>query len=80
MTKKLKPRFPFILTTTIIILLLLIYNITCTIYIPFKILEYDNNNYFFSPSYMIKYWKDSNIFSELLTLKSYFFPKEINYI
>ena len=66
MTKKFIPKFPFILTITILILLLLIYNISCTIYIPFKILEYDNNNNFFSPSYMIKYWKEPNIFSELL--------------
>ena len=66
MTKKFIHKFPFILTIAILILLLLIYNISCTIYIPFKILEYDNNNNFFSPSYMIKYWKEPNIFSELL--------------
>ena len=66
MIRKLKHSFPFILTTTILTLLLLIYNISCTIYIPFKILEYENNNYFFSPSDMIKYWKEPIIFSELL--------------
>ena len=66
MTKKYKPKFPFIQTTTLLILLLLIYNITCTIYITFKILENDNYNKFFSSSHMIKYWKEPKIFSELI--------------
>ena len=48
-----------------LIILIIINNYECAIYIPFKILEYEINNYFNS-SYVIKYWKESKIYSELL--------------
>ena len=50
----------------ILFLLILISYYKCAVYIPFKILETDINDNFFSPSYIIKYWKNPKIYSELL--------------
>ena len=65
MIKLKKKIFNFILTKIIFELITTNY-IHCSIYLPFKILDPDINDNYFNNSYVIKYWKEPKLYSELL--------------